>query len=218
MNVNTLKHALGNGANPSKFKVEITIPMILSASALINKTVAKVPLVGNMINSGGAQNIPPATAISVLAKATSLPSKSISTVDIWHRGHKFTTRGVATFPERWDVTFYNTADLNLRQFFEGWMYEIDRFDAIVLPTLFINDYFGMGSLNSGYMTNIRVFQLTSGCSTAGYEFSYAFPVSISETQLNSANNDSISEFTVTFAYSYWLPHNTSTLVDRLLNF
>jgi hypothetical protein len=216
MNINDLKHALGTGANPSKFRIDITIPIVLRASSFINNIVQKIPLVGNTLNSGGATNVPKSDNISILCKATSLPEKSVSTIDIMHRGHKFTVRGVAQFPGRWTATFYNTADLNLRQFFEGWMYEMDRYNAILVPTSFPNDYLGFGSINSGYMTNLKINQLCSQGISAGYEFFYAFPIEVSSTELNSMTTNTVSEFTVTFAYSYWLPHTGTTLNDMLV--
>jgi hypothetical protein len=214
MSINTvsdLRNAIGTGANPSKFSIDISIPILLRASSFVNHLVQSVPLIGASLNQGGATTTP--DNFTVLAKATTLPEKNVSTVDVWHRGHKYIVRGVADFTHRWDVTFYNTADLGLRQFFEGWMYEMDRFDSTLLSTTFPNNYFGLGSLTSGYMTNIKVNQLCDNKISAGYEFFYAFPINISATELNASSTNTVSEFTVTFAFSYWLPHNKTTIGD-----
>lgn len=217
MNISQLKNSLGTGANPSKFKVEIVIPIMLRASGFINTAVSNLPIVGDYMANSGPKSIPDTDIIGILAKATSLPDKSIGTIDVWHRGHKFTVRGAAQFTGRWSVTFYNTPDLNLRQFFEGWMYEIDRYDSVLTSTIFPNDYLGVGSINSGYMTNLKVYQLCSKGVSAGYEFFYAFPIEISSTELGSNLTNTISEFSVTFAYSYWIPHSKDSLIDKMTN-
>jgi hypothetical protein len=217
MTINDLKNSLGNGANPSKFIIKIPVPLLLRASATINNLVQKAPLIGTSINSGPT-SIPSSTEISVLAKVTSLPEKMLGTIDVWHRGHKYIVRGPADFTHKWDVTFYNTTDLSLRQFFEGWMYEIDKFDNVfnigpIGPTTFPSNYMGIGTINSGYMTDITVHQLCNNKETAGYEFSYAFPINISATELNASSVNTVSEFTVTFAYSFWKPKNGKSIQD-----
>jgi hypothetical protein len=210
MNISTLKNQIGAGANTSKFMISIPVPMLLRAGNFANKLIQKIPLIGGIISDGNT-SVPGNDEIRVLCKATTFPEKSINTINIMHRGHAFVVRSTAEFSHKWDVTFYNTADLNLRHFFEGWIYNIDKFDNVVNfgpigPTLFPSNYMGAGTLNSGYMTDLKVHQLCNDKITAGYEFSYAFPIAISATELNASTPNIISEFTVTFAYSYWKPY------------
>jgi hypothetical protein len=217
--INDLKYTINSGANSSKFVITIPVPVLLRGVAKINNLVQKIPLIGTSINAG-VTSIPSDGEISILAKSTTLPEKMLNTVDIWHRGHKYIVRGPASFTHKWDVTFYNTADLNLRKFFEGWIYEIDKFDNVfnigpIGPTTFPSNYMGIGTLNSGYMTDLKVHQLCNGDRTAGYEFSYAFPINVSSTELNASTTNTISEFTVTFAYSFWKPASSDAILHKV---
>lgn len=212
--INSLKFALGSGASPSKYYLRIPVPLTLMGLSLGSNLIKKIPLVGDIISSGPTST-PDEESINILAKRTSIPEKTIGTTDIMHRGIKYVVRNVAEFPNRWDVTFHNTADLAMRRFFEEWMYQIHRFDNGIMPaTLFMNNYFGTSSYNTGYMVNIEVAQLCqNGAKTANYEISYAFPVGISAVDLDDAKTNEVSEFTVTFAYSYWTAVANTSLTN-----
>ena len=220
MNINDLKATLGSGASPTKFSIKIPMPLMLRAMTFGSSLLSKIPMVGGMLSSGPTST-PDDHSINVLVKKASIPEKTVGTVDVQHRGVKYVIRGVSEFPNRWDVTFHNTADLALRRFFEEWMYQIHRVDHGILPaTMFPNNYFGTGSLNTGYMVDIEVSQhCQNGNKTANYELSYAFPVGLSAIELDSSAINTISEFTVTFAYSYWTAVKTdnTSIVDTLVS-
>lgn len=198
MNIKDLQNALGGGAKTNKFKVIINAPMLSAITNLANNFL------------GGPTSNPDSNTLSILAKNTTIPAKTIGQVDIWHRGRKYPIRGKAAFEHRWDITFYNDAKMNVRRFFEEWMYEIDRYDSILTESLYTNNYLGTNSINIGYMTNLRVQQLCSENKiSADYEIVHAFPIGISSQPLDSSSNNRISEFTVTFSYDYWIPYETN---------
>ena len=211
--VTDLLHTLKAPALSSKYEITITPPLVLMGTNILNKIL------------GGQTKNPSQNDFKVLASATSLPGKTISTVEVYNRGRKYPIRGVATWEHQWDVTFYNTYDLKLRKFFEEWMYNIDKFDSMLFRTPFMNNYFGAGALNSGYMTNIRVAQLGNGANCDGkqvrneYEIVHAWPIKISDVGL-SAEQGKATDFTVTFAYDWWEPVNTNGLsgaMNKLTN-
>ena len=142
--------------------------------------------------------------LSLLAISTEIPAKSIATVDVWTKGQPFVLRGAAKFPNEWKVTFYNTPNLDIRQLFEEWMYNMDRHDSLLIESPFIGNYLGVSGVGLGYMTNLSVSQLCgNGNVTAKYQIYYCYPKDVSAINLNGAQHDSISTFDVTFACTYW---------------
>lgn len=204
MNINDLKHELGSGASRAKYKVHIPIPLILRGMIFGNKLLSKIPLVGGILASG-PKSTPDASTIATLAKATTIPGKTVGATEVYSRGVKYVIRGVAEFPNRWDVTFYNTSSMALRQFFEEWMHQIDSsYSGSGSATTFASNFFGTSDVNSGYMTDLEISQLCqNGKVTATWTIFKAFPVEISAVELDASNANEISDFVVTFAYSNW---------------
>lgn len=135
-----------------------------------------------------------AESMDVLAKATSLPDVTLGTIEVWHRGRKLLVAGEAQYAGTWDVTFYNTEDLNLRDIF---VEEIERIDS------YLTEQKSVGQ-NGDYMKNLNVLQLDSKNNpTREFVLFNAYPTVVSTVDLASDSADTISEFTVTFAYSHW---------------
>lgn len=175
-----LKYSLGSGAKTNKFKIDITKPTLVATLDGDQKvSTEKIP---------------------ILVTATSLPEKSINTVNVMHRGRKFPIRDIAMFNESWSVTFYNDAKFEIRKYFEDWMYNIDRFD-----NFFTMDSFIQNNMILGYMQDITVSQL--GCNDnktiATYTLYHAFPTKIDSVNLNADETNQLSKTTITFTYSYW---------------
>lgn len=132
--------------------------------------------------------------IDALAKAASLPDATIGVIELFSQGRKLPIAGDATYAGTWDVTFYNTADLGLKQLFEDWMNEIDSFKDNTRAVDNINDY----------IDTLQVQQLKGDNSIAAtYVIHNAWPSAISAVDLADDANDTVSEFTVTFSYSHW---------------
>lgn len=100
--INELKSALGAGARPSKYRVTLSFPGVVSTSS-------------NQRN------------ISVLAKATSFPSMTIGVIEVFNQGRKLPLPGDTTFTNSWNITFYNTEGHDLRRDFVAWMASIDHY-------------------------------------------------------------------------------------------
>jgi hypothetical protein len=200
MIINDFKNIIKNGSRTNKFKVNITAPALSSLVSHVSSLLG-----GNTFDVN-------TETISLMAKETTIPAKAMAVVDIWYRGRKYPIRGKATFENKWDVTFYNDADMRIRGFFEEWMYQIDRYDSALYTTLYTQNYLGTNSINLGYMSDITLQQLCSDGSTvtAEYLLKRAFPIAISSQKLDGADVNQISTFTVTFSYDYWTRQNTSS--------
>jgi len=130
-----------------------------------------------------------------MIKAASLPSSVVGEISVGYRGRKLKIAGDRVFAN-WTVTVYNDTDMLLRNAFESWMSLIGQNAANISnsnPPL------------DGYMTDLAVYQLDRQENvTKSYKFIDAWPVNIQDIPLDFDTNDAIEEFTVEFAYQYWV--------------
>jgi len=164
---------------------------------------------GQLIGGGARPNLfavsmqfPPAVNFvdtvnaEFMIKAASLPSSVIGPIEVSYRGRKLKIAGDRTF-ENWSITVLNDTNMALRTAFESWMELITQNAQNVstaVPTL------------DGYMCNLAVSQLDrAGNTTKSYAFIDAWPVNVQAIDLNYETNDAVEEFTVEFAYQYWVP-------------
>ena len=91
----------------------------------------------------------------------------------------------------------------IRNSFEYWMNSINSHESNVR---------GDNKTNStNYTSEASVVQYTKeGGFAKGYTFIGLFPIDISPIELDWGTNDSIEEFSVTFAYQYWKTDTTIT--------
>lgn len=139
----------------------------------------------------------PGTDFEMFCRATSIPGATIGTVVVPYFGREVKFAGNRTFAD-WTVTVINDEDFAVRSVMEKWM------NAINLHTA--NSRMGGGGATKGYYSSATVHQLsksTTGNTTRSYSFQNLFPIDLSEITLDWGDNDSIEEFTITFAYDYW---------------
>jgi len=135
--------------------------------------------------------------IDTVGKGGAIPSKSIGTIDIHTQGRKLVVAGDATFENTWSLTFWNTEDLALRKAFDTWMLFIDNMDT----------HSRGASGHTDYMTDgAQIWQLSTidNSVKAKYNFYNLWPTNISAIDMADDSNDTISEFSVDFAYSHWV--------------
>jgi len=164
-----LKTTLSMGARGNKYKVMLSAPIGPTNDLLID-TVCK----------GG-----------------SIPAKTIGQIEIWTQGRKLVVAGDATYENAWNLTFWNTQDLALRQSFDDWLVYIDDMENHMRGA---NDHFE-------YMTEsakIQQLNTSSNEPMATYEFRNLWPTGISAIDMADDQQDTITEFSVDFAYSHWV--------------
>jgi len=148
---------------------------------------------------------------SFLCKAAQLPGSTIGTVPLYYFGRETKFAGNRTFAD-WTVTVINDENFSVRNSIESWMNSINSNQGnsrLAAPVI------GGGSGGQPYAINATVNQYSKSA-TAGaagviksYGFVGMFPVDLSPIDLDWGTNDSIEEFTVTFAYQYWTSNTTS---------
>jgi hypothetical protein len=135
--------------------------------------------------------------IDTVGKGGAIPAKTMGTVDVWTQGRKLVVAGDATYENAWALTFWNTQDLALRQGFDNWLLYIDDMDQHKRGAVTHHDYMTEGA-------RIQQLNTTDNSVMATYNFYNLWPTGISAIDMADENNDSITEFTVDFAYSHWV--------------
>ena len=93
--IEELKRALGAGSRPNQYLLEIAY--------------------------GGLDS----ERLNILCKGASLPEYRISTVTAAYHGRKVVLRGETEYPENYEITVYDDADMSLRKFFSKWLLAVD---------------------------------------------------------------------------------------------
>ena len=136
--------------------------------------------------------------LAFLCRATSIPTMTISQVDVPFRGRVVKIAGDRTIPN-WSITVLNDTNFKLRNAFERWSNGIN------------NATDGEGLTNpADYQVDAFVDQLDrNGATIKSYTLRGVFPTEIAAIELDYGTNDAIEEFGVTFAYQYF-ESNTTT--------
>lgn len=180
----------GGGARPNQFEIEITFPQGLLEGDL-NQASDK---------------------IRFFARATSLPTSTLSVIPVPYRGRLLKIAGERTF-ESWSIQVYNDADFNVRRVMERWVNALNKTED---TSGYVNpgDYFATGTVrqlgrspggegwrpgNTGNIPILRTYQMQG-----------IWPSFVSDISLDYGSNDSIEEFSVTFEVQYWTAFNGAT--------
>lgn len=77
---------------------------------------------------------------------------------------------------------------------------------------------GQGVSMAQYQTDINVWQLTSGGEKVyGYKLQNAFPQQLGIVTLDDSDENTLSEFSITFAFSEFIPLENSSIGNRLVS-
>jgi hypothetical protein len=129
-----------------------------------------------------------------LIKATSLPGTTVTRIDVPYRGRTVRVPGVREFDDTWVTTVINDTDFSVRNWVESWMNSIASHKENV------------GNFNlTDISADLFVYQLDhyDGKKIRGYKMVDAWPSELNAIELAADTNDSVEEFDITWAYSYW---------------
>ena len=134
---------------------------------------------------------------SFLVTATNLPASTLGEIAIPFRGRTIYMAGDSPAPETWTTTFYNDSDFMIRNAMERWQNGINNYaDASGLIT------------PAGYQTDLTVEQLDRDDTILkSYIFRNAFPLTVSQIDLTTAEATEIETFEVTWRYQHFEPSN-----------
>ena len=184
--VQQLKSELSMGSRGNKYRVMLAAPAGPAASSAKEY--------GKAISAADFQ-------IDTIGKGGAIPAKTIGTIEVWTQGRKLVVAGDATFENTWTLTFWNTQDHALRDAFDNWLLYIDDMEA-----------HSRGAVNHvDYMTEkaqIHQLNTTDNSMMAQYEFRNLWPTGISAIDMADDQQDTITEFSVDFAYSHWVRIDT----------
>jgi len=126
-------------------------------------------------------------------KSAQTPTKTINKIEMRYRNNIIPVAGDTAVYDDWTVTIINDNDHVIRKELEDWMELIKSNDCT------------QGATNqSQYFATALVTQiLPSGEDGVAYEFRNVFPSNLAAVELSFDSQDTVQEYSVTFAYSYW---------------
>jgi hypothetical protein len=141
-------------------------------------------------------------SVTFLARTASLPASNLGTILVPFRGRQLKLPGNRSFDD-WTLTVISDGEFNLRTKFEKWIEAINSTIGNVSEQP--HDLTQGSVLATGLFPTWAVDQLDrQNNPIKTYKFFHCFPTVISDMALDSDQNDSLSEFTVTMTYSYFL--------------
>lgn len=136
-----------------------------------------------------------------MAKSAQLPGSSVGTVPVYYFGREVKFAGNRTFPD-WTLQVINDEDFVIRNSLENWMNSINSHQG--------NLRNNAAASSSGYTTDASVSQYgKTGNVLKRYSFVGLFPIDIAPIDLDWGSNDTVEEYSVTFAYQYWTADSTT---------
>jgi hypothetical protein len=139
--------------------------------------------------------------VTFMAKGAQLPGSTVGTVPVFYFGREMKLPGNRTFPD-WTLQIINDEDFAVRNALESWMNTINshsgnlRGESAMRP--------------SDYSVDATVTQYgKDGSSLKKYKFVGVFPLDVAPIDLDWGSNDSIEEYSATFAYQWWESDTTS---------
>lgn len=136
--------------------------------------------------------------LSFLCRATSLPGSRIGEAQVPFLGRTIKLAGDRDF-DNWNIVVINDTDFLIKNAFERWL------DGV-------NGHFSnVGFVSpADYMVDGVVQQLDRQHNVVkSYKFEDIWPADVSGAELAYDNNNSIQEFSVTFAVNYWTSDTTT---------
>lgn len=142
--------------------------------------------------------------LTFTCRAAELPESTITNIEIPYFGRKIKVAGERTFAD-WSITIMNDEDFSVRSMFEAWHNAINTMQTNIRQPEAAFELYKAFAVDVTQFSKdgeiLRVYQLVG-----------AFPTQISGIGLGWDTQNAIEEFTVNFAYDYWLPIDEGTTV------
>ena len=140
--------------------------------------------------------------LAFMCKAAQIPGTTINSVDVPYFGRQVKVAGNRTY-DNWTITVINDEDFATRRVFENW-------HNMVLNRPISNVRSRRGTNTYEYGVDALVLHYgKEGDVIRSYQMVGMWPTEVAPIDLAWDTNDTIEEFTVTFAYQYWMTPETS---------
>ena len=138
-----------------------------------------------------------AQKFSFVCKTAELPPSQVASFDVPYFGRKIKLAGDRTFTD-WQVSVMNDEDFAVRAMFEKWSNALNRMVSNVRDPAIASE---------NYKTDLEVTQYgKDGSEIRSYMIIGAFPTDIGAIALDWDQQSQLENFSVTFAYDYWVPN------------
>ena len=136
-----------------------------------------------------------------MAKTAQLPGSTVGTVPLYYFGRELKFAGNRTFTD-WTLQIINDEDFTIRNSIESWMNAINSHSSNVRNA---------GAKGpSGNTVDAEVTQYgKTGDVLKTYKFVGLYPLDLAPIDLDWGSNDSIEDYSATFAYQWWVAVTTS---------
>lgn len=142
-------------------------------------------------NSQGA-----AVKSTFMVKSAQLPGSTVGLSPLYYFGREVKIAGNRTFAD-WSVTIVNDEDFLVRNAMESWIRGINENEQNVRSARARSTLlYGSDAFVTQYSKD--------GAAVKRYQMIGMFPTDITPIDLDWGTNDTIEEFTVTFALQYWV--------------
>ena len=139
--------------------------------------------------------------LQFMAKAAQLPGSTVGTVPLYYFGREMKFAGNRSFTD-WTLQIINDEDFVIRNSMESWMNAVNSHAGNIRNT--------SAASPSSYAVDATVTQYgKTGSAINTYSFVGLFPLDIAPIDLDWGSNDTIEEYSVTFAYQFWTADTTS---------
>lgn len=153
----------------------------------------------------GAQGV--ARDAEFLVRAASLPGVNLAVIEVPYQGRIVKVHGNRSFDE-WETTIYNDEPrggiATIRDALFQWHNEINGYENNISNTV------DTSNIVTTYKADVQVFQLSKdGSLIRGYTMVGCWPTVVSPIDVSWDQTTEIQQYTVTWAYDYWVPSETA---------
>jgi hypothetical protein len=136
-----------------------------------------------------------------MAKSAQLPGSTVNQLPLYYFGRELKFTGNRTFTD-WTLQIINDEDFLIRNALESWMNALNSHAGNVRDVNAVTP--------SNYSVDATVTQFgKAGNVLKTYKFVGMFPVDVAPIDLDWGTNDTIEEYSATFAFQYWESDTTS---------
>ena len=136
-----------------------------------------------------------------MAKAAQLPGSTLGSVPVYYFGRELKFAGNRTFTD-WTLQIINDEDFVVRNALESWMNSINSNEGNIRNA--------NASTPTSYSVDAQVTQFgKTGQPIKSYNFVGMFPLDVAPIDLDWGSNDTIEEYSATFAFQYWTSNTTT---------